>query len=374
MNKIARLGSVSFVIALVGCMGRTASFEDERDDPGSETSVGADTGGTSGGDTSFLDDTSFVDDGSVWVDADPSEDVWWPDAPDPDDAPWWEDTGTPIKDSGTPIKDTGVVSSDTGTPIKDTGVVSSDTGIKDTGIKDTGVDAGTLYTTCAKIAVSTCNPSFEMCCKASGFTWDYIGCEDISRNWCDDAVDGVFAGRTSYNAAYADACAAGWKAMTSACTPHLFDWVKNQAACSQLFNGVVPPGGSCTRSTECRAGAGETAYCDETAKRCRAYSVSALGGSCNYFGATIKWCDKGLTCDTAVGKCVTATPVGGSCFGADDTACGIGYSCKFGKCAVGSPAGASCVRDLECASWECSFGKCTNINVPLASKALCGGI
>lgn len=363
MKTLARLGSLSlFAGTLAACMGRTASFEDEQGGPGGgETSVSTDTGGTSGDDTSVLDDTSFPDD-APWVDAPDPEDGWFVDGgPDPDDAPWW-DTGSPFFDTGTPVKDSGVISSDTG--LKDSG----------TPIKDTGVDAGSLYTTCAKIAVGTCNPAFEACCKSSGFTWDYIGCEDISRSWCDDAVDGVFAGRTTYNAAYADACASGWRAMTSACSPHLFDWVKNQVACSQLFNGMAPPGAPCTRSTECRAGAGQMAWCDDDAKRCRAFSVVPLGGSCNYFGATVRWCDRGLTCNTMSGKCVTSTPVGGACFGPDDTACGIGFSCRAGKCAVGSPVGASCVRDLECASWECSFGKCTDIRVPLASKALCGGI
>lgn len=375
MTTLVRLASVSLVaLSVAACGGRTASFEDD-DDGGTASESSVDTGGTSV-DGGIEEDTSIVDDGGVWTDADPGEDAWWVDVTPGEDA-WWVDTGasfdSAIKDTGiiskdTGIKDTGVIGTDTG--IKDTGVISTDTGIKDTG----GFDAGTIYTTCNKIAVATCNPAFATCCKANGFTWDAIGCDDVSRNWCDDAVDGVVAGKTTYNPAFADACAAGWKAMTSACEPHMFDWVKNQVACSQLFNGTAPPGAPCTRSTECRANAGEMAWCDESANRCRALAVVPLGGSCNYFGATIKWCDKGLTCETMSGKCVTSTPIGGACFGADDTACGVGYSCKSGKCALGSPAGASCVRDLECASWECEFGRCTSLSVKLASKALCGGL
>lgn len=372
MKSFTRLASVSLValapVILAACGGRTAAFEEE-----DETGVVADTGGSladtggGGGDGFFPDDTTiFPDDEGVWVDA------------DPDDA-WWDDTTIPPFDSGTPSKDTGTPKPDTGTPIKDSGVISTDTGVSsfDTGTPkpDTGsFDAGTLYSTCAKISAATCTPAFKSCCEANGFTYDSLGCDDISRNWCDDAVDGVVAGKTKYNPAFADACADGWRAMTTTCKPHLFDWVKSETACSQLFNGTLSPGATCTRATECRALPGETAWCDETAKRCRAYSVVGVGASCNYFGATIRWCDRGLTCDTFGGKCITATPIGGTCFGADDTACGIGNACKSGKCAVGSAPGASCIRDLECASWDCQFGKCTDIRVTIPSKALCGGI
>lgn len=372
-----RIPSVSLLavgaLALVACGGRTAAFEDEDALPGT-----VDTGGTVATDTGgIIDDDGFViGDDTSFEDIGPGVDVI-----DPDDV-FAEDTTVPPFDTGvrdTGVKDTGVITKDTGVIAKDTGVIVTDTGIivSDTGVisSDTGTfDAGSIYTTCAKISAATCTSSFKACCESRGFVYDSLGCDDVSRNWCDDAVDGVVAGKTKYNEAFADACAAGWKTMTTTCTPHLFDWVKAESACSQLFNGTALPGSPCTRATECHANPGETAWCDESSKRCRAYSVVGAGASCNYFGASIRWCDLGLTCDVVGGKCVKATPVGGSCFGPDDTACGIGYSCKAGKCAAGSPPGASCVRDLECASWSCDIGKCTDIRVTIPNKATCGSI
>jgi hypothetical protein len=379
-TRLASLTSIAFL--LVACGGRTAAFEDEDALPGT-----VDTGGTSTTDTggSPDDDTSVIfDDTSTGEDVDPGVDVI-----DPEDVSSFDtsvppfDSGTPTKDTGTPSKDSGTVVTDSSvvmdtTVVTDSGVVVKDTGIivTDTGIitSDSSFDAGTLYATCAKISAATCTDAFKSCCLSKGFGYDSLGCDDVSRNWCDDAVDGVVAGKTTYNGAYADACAAAWKTMTTACTPHTFEWVKAQSACSQLFNGLIAPGGLCTRATECRALAGETAWCDDSSKRCRAYSVVGAGAACNYFGASIHWCDVGLTCDVIGGKCVKATPIGGSCFGPDDTACGIGNTCKSGKCAVGAAPGSSCVRDLECASWDCQLGKCTDIRVTVPNKALCGTI
>jgi len=358
MKPIARLGCISILaLSAVACGGR--GIYDFGDD---ETGTSVDSGGTLlDGDR---DDTNVFgrEDTSIWE----------------EDAPWWEeDTGTtpvvdtgvgPSKDSGTLLKDTGV------TPIKDSGVIGSDTGYVGT---DTAVppDSGvTMAATCAKIAKATCTSSFKTCCETRGFAYDYLACDDVSRQWCDDAADGVVAGRTTYNPGWGDACAAGWSANTTACQPHIFDWVKNQAACSQLFNGTVAVGGACSRQSDCRAGLGEVAYCDETAKRCRTITVVGSGQSCNYFGAAVRWCDRGLTCDTSVSRCITATPIGGGCFGADDTSCGIGNTCRGGKCAVGAAPGASCTRDLECGSWECDYGTCTDIRYMVPNKIFCSGI
>lgn len=344
MKTLARLGLISVVaLPLVACGGR--EIYDFPEDELSDTGVSTDTSVSA--DTDLLEDTSII----------PEE-----------DAPWWDDS--PAVDSGVvPSKDTGVTpSKDTGvTPSKDTGTIGTDTSIPP--------DASTpIATACSKIAKSTCTPAFEMCCKSHGFAYDSLACDDVSRQWCDDAADGVVAGKTTYNPAWADACAAGWANNTSACQPHIFEWVKNQAPCSQLFNGTVAVGGVCTRSSDCRAGLGEFAYCDETARRCRTIAIVGPGQTCNYFGAAIRWCDRTLTCDTSTARCVAATPIGGTCFGADDTSCGIGNSCRAGKCALGAAPGASCTRDLECASWECSFGKCTDIRYTVASKILCSGI
>jgi len=355
MKTLAHLGSLSVLaLSLVACGGR------EIYDFGEENGgLALDTGASTDGSVEDDDGITIRDDGSI----------------SPTDAPWWEDTWAvpptdsgvvPSRDSGTPIVDSGIP-----TP-RDSGVVIRDSYVgTDTA---TPPDSGaTMAMTCAKIARATCTSAFETCCKSSGFAYDPLACDDVSRNWCDDAADGVTAGRSSYNPAWADACAAGWTTITTTCQPHIFDYVKNQTACSQLFNGFTPVGGACLRSSDCRAGLGEFTYCDESAKRCRTIAIVGSGQTCNYFGAAVRLCDRTLTCSPSTNRCVAATPIGGTCFGADDTSCGIGNTCKLGKCAIGAPPGATCARDLECASWECQLGTCTDIRQPVANRWLCQG-
>jgi hypothetical protein len=285
------------------------------------------------------------------------------------------DTGT-IKDSTTvdtgPIKDTGTV--DTGT-VKDTSV--SDTSVSDTSGPDTSTDSGPPITTvCDDFATATCTPSFHMCCSSKGLAWDELGCTDVARLFCDSSRDGVTAGKTVYDPSYANACAAAWKSATTSCVLSLTDWIKNRVPCSQTFNGKTAAGGTCARDSDCHANAGSVGICDASSKKCRQYAVVGKGAACNYFGVSPRLCDKNLYCDFTTGAiptCKDATPLGGSCFGVDDQSCGLGNTCKAGKCAVGAAVGASCTRDLECASWSCSVGKCTDPNVTLASKGLCSG-
>ena len=41
--------------------------------------------------------------------------------------------------------------------------------------------------------------------------------------------------------------------------------------------------------------------------------------------------------------------------------------------AVGLPPGSMCTRDMECGSWECQFGTCTDLRQPVANRWLCQG-
>jgi hypothetical protein len=370
--RFAALSLVSFVaLSAAACGGRVIEgpapdeLAADTATEGSETSVDADEDvDLPDGDffdTSVLppeDSSIVIDDTSIVVDDGPPDsiDVF--------------DTGT-IKDSTTvdtgPIKDTGT--------IKDSAAVDSST--LDTSVPDTGMDSGPPITTvCDQFATATCTPAFQMCCTSKGLAWDELGCTDVAKLFCDSSRDGVTAGKTVYNPAYADACAAAWKSATTSCTLSLTDWIKNRVPCAQTFNGKSAPGGMCTRDSDCHADAGSVGICDNSSKVCRQYSVVAKGAACNYFGISPKLCDKGLYCDFTTGAvptCKNATPLGAACFGIDDQSCGLGNTCKAGKCAVGAPAGASCTRDLECASWSCSVGKCTDPNVTLASKALCSG-
>jgi hypothetical protein len=297
-------------------------------------------------------------------------------------------TDTSVIGSDGGSSDGGVIGVDAGA--RDSGVIGSDvspidTGRTDSAITDTGVvgtDAGTIgpsVADCDRIAKASCTSAMKACCESRGFAYDAIGCQDVSNSWCDDGRDGVSAGTTTYDPTYLAACADAWTKLTTTCSVQLLDYVKTYVPCSQMLNGKTAPGGTCTRSTECHAPPGYAAFCDDsgTTRRCRAYAIVGAGAACNYYTATLRYCDHGLYCDYSSGGpvvCRAVTPIGGACFGIDDTSCGFGNTCKAGTCAAGTPLGGSCVRDLECASWSCTASKCTDPNAEIASALFCSGI
>ena len=71
--------------------------------------------------------------------------------------------------------------------------------------------------------------------------------------------------------------------------------------------------------------------------------------------------------------CKPVTPLGAACSGTTDTSCGLGNTCRGATCAPGAKRGAACVYDLECASWSCSFGLCTDPNIEVATPFTCNG-
>jgi hypothetical protein len=305
-----------------------------------------------------------------------------------DDLPAEADDASSAGDGGGPGDGGGGTSdgssgADGATPTDDTAVTpGTDGGGSDGGspVIDAGapVDAGALTVSeaCDKIAATTCGAGFKSCCESSGFKFDPFACGDGSRYWCRQQAGAVTAGTATFNPEWAEACAKGWSIGTTLCTPHLFDWIKAIAPCSQLFNGKAAPGAACSFDADCKAQVGQAVYCDGASKRCRAIAVVGEGQPCSYFGAAVRFCDKGLTCATdasGINTCIKSTPVGGACFGVDDTACGIGFACAANKCAPGLAPGAACTKDLECASWSCQSGKCTDIRQFIASKPFCGG-
>ena len=278
------------------------------------------------------------------------------------------DAATPPSDGTTPLPPPDGATSEVATPpsdaaVPDLGPVADASGL-------------TMSGACDKIAASSCGAGFKACCEASGFKFDAFACGDASRWWCRNQANAVTAGSATFDPAWADACAAGWASGTTLCTPHIFDWIKAMAPCAQLFNGKVAPGGACSVDSDCKAVPGQSVWCEGTGKRCRAAMVVGEGQPCNYFGAAVRFCDKGLTCSTdaaGLSTCAKAIPVGGSCFGPDDSACGLGFVCDVNKCAPGQPPGAACTKDLQCASWSCQSGKCTDVRQFIASKPFCGG-
>jgi len=366
MDKVARTSTWVLGLlacgALGACGGRVSpldSFGEETggtidsavglDGEGTDTSVGIDSGvvefdtgvvfdGTSTFDTGVIDDVIAIDSGTTF------------------------DTGV-VVDSGT-IVDTGTV---------------VDTGLVDTGVVvDTGPDSGVIDKTCASMQDAQCTDATKKCCTSGGVTYDDLGCRDRAGLWCKTGFDAVIGGKAIYDPTQLAACNSAWTTLESTCSIPILTWVKTYAPCSRLFRGSTPAGGACSYAFECAPPtSGGFADCDASSKRCRTVEViTTVGASCNYFGAAAKYCDYGMTCDYVSGgapTCKKATPVGGSCFGTSDTSCGLGYVCKSGKCAVGAGNGASCIYDLECASWSCTLGKCTDPNFEMANKSFCYG-
>jgi hypothetical protein len=229
--------------------------------------------------------------------------------------------------------------------------------------------------TCDAIVAAVCGPDTAPCCTKHGFTWGESGCKSVMSGYCGGQVDAVKAGTMTYDASYLDACAKSWVSELKTCDMDFITYIKSTFACAQLFNGTKAPGDACDPTLyECKAPKGGAAWCDQAAKRCRVYTVVPKGGGCNYYGSTIRYCDSGLYCDltSPTSTCLDALKTGEACAGPDDLACGLDNVCKDNKCAPGLPKDALCGSNPECASYQCTAGKCTDPNVTIVSKWICG--
>ena len=230
---------------------------------------------------------------------------------------------------------------------------------------------------CDGLAAAICSSATSTCCTSRGSTYDESTCKSNETTYCNEQIAAVKGGKLTYDPSQLDACKAAWSSEVTKCSIFFTDWVKMNAPCQQLFNGTVAPGAACTFDYQCQASPGGSAYCNTTSKKCVSYVVVAAGAGCNFTGSTIHYCDTGYYCDTTstTPTCTPQRALGDACDGPDDLSCGYLNVCdSTGHCVVGKPAGATCSGSaLECASWTCTGGKCTDPNVELGdpSSGLC---
>jgi hypothetical protein len=233
----------------------------------------------------------------------------------------------------------------------------------------------TLDNVCSKMGDAMCTSPLESCCSAKSLAYDSTGCKDGIKFDCDLDVADVKAGKAKFDASKYDACMAAYGTMITKCSLPVLEFVKLAAVCSQLFVGSVPPGSPCTRDSQCAAPVGAWGNCNGSGV-CETDAVVGKDASCTSAGVNKRFCDTGLYCSGTGGPstCKPAKPLGGSCAGPwESYTCGFGNTCNLNKCAPGAAEGTFCTDNLACASWSCSFGRCTDPNVTVASPGLCSG-
>jgi hypothetical protein len=354
--------SVSFacLAGLVGCGARVEPLDPYAvaPDDGGDSGVPTDTNG--GSDTAY--ETGVYDSGEY--DTSDYDTSYW-DAPDYDsgfvDAPYY--------DSGfvdAPYYDSGFVDA----PYYDSGFVDAfDTGID----APPDVDGGLSNAICTGFETSACNGGTQACCAKAGLSYSTLGCDDAIKSWCGNQVNAVNGGTATYDGSQLALCQSRWQQFSNLCSVSLITYLKGYVPCSQLFNGMTAPGGTCSLDSDCYAPPNTVSGCDTGTGVCRAYGVVGFGQKCSFTGAHINYCDTGLYCDTTTYVCRTQKPNGAACVNAYDLSCGMGSICKSGRCAPGAPAGTSCTNDLQCASWSCQGNVCTDPNVAISSWGVCGG-
>ncbi len=261
-----------------------------------------------------------------------------------------------------------------GTPA-DTGGVT-DSGAAETTTEDASSDATVKPTedrTCARLVTAMCSKATENCCTELGITFLAGACKEAVMAYCTTRIDAVTLGRATYDDTQLEACAKSYEAPSIGCSAEFIPYLRSSIACAHLFNGTKEPGADCTNSIECRAPDGAVAYCDQTAKRCRASFVAPEGAACNFSGSKLHYCDDGLYCDLtgSSAACKKELAAGADCLDANYIACGYSSTCVGGKCGPGLAEGATCVEGRECSSWTCRDGKCTSTLYQRVDKGLC---
>lgn len=252
---------------------------------------------------------------------------------------------------------------------------------------DTAVDTSpppppvTLDNVCAKLADAVCAAPLATCCTKSGFGYDGPGCRDAVTASCGDWVVDVKDGTKTFDPSAFPACAAAWAKLETACSVHVLEFLRTYPPCRRLFDGDTVAGDGCDVDEDCKSPAGGIGACTDGS--CVQYTVVGKDAPCNLSGDVQAVCDLGLFCNVTgggadpKGTCKTARKLGESCTFSRWFECGPGYVCVGAtggsKCAEGKPAGATCGGGYECASWQCTAGRCTSPSHLVASRGLCGG-
>jgi len=266
------------------------------------------------------------------------------------------------------------------TPATDTGV-ASDTSASETAEDAPSVDAAeagikpTEERTCKRLIDAYCSPATQDCCSELTIPWAEAACREAARSYCTSLIDQVTLGRATYDDTQLEACAKSWETPSTTCRSEFIPYLQNAVACAHLFNGVREPGSECTASFQCKAPPGGVAHCDQTAKRCRASSISPEGGACNFTGSNVRFCADGFYCDLtgSVAACKKELAEGAECSVANYIACGYSRTCVDGKCGAGLDVDSMCTENAQCASWTCRDGKCTSLFYNRVDKGLCNG-
>lgn len=258
----------------------------------------------------------------------------------------------------------------------DTGATIVDSAVAETAVIDAAADTAVLpteSTTCKRLVAAMCSKPTENCCTELGIPFLAGACAEAVMAYCSTRIDAVTLGRATYDESQLEACAASYESPKIGCSAEFIPTLRASVACAHLFNGTKEPGAACANSVECHAPEGAIAYCDQTAKRCRASFVVAEGAACNFTGSNLRYCDDGFYCDLtgASAACRKELAAGADCAAANYIACGYSSTCVDGKCGAGLAEGAACTEASQCSSWTCREGKCTSTLYPRVDKGLC---
>lgn len=292
------------------------------------------------------------------------------DDPSLNDASSTGDTSTTTTDTSTPPTD----DTSTDPPKKD-----GDPPGEDTAKPDTGAPLS-LDNVCNRLADATCTAAFSSCCGTKGFSYKEAGCRAAVNASCAAQVKEIKGGKGTFNAAAFPACVSAWNALATKCSVPILEFLKTYTPCDQLLNGNQTPGNSCGEDWQCKAAEGTFANCGREG-RCESIAIVGSGAACVYGGYSRAICDYGLQCaftSSTSGTCKTATKLGAPCM--NHFECGFGNYCDRGflgtspKCTAAGALGASCGEGPQCASGNCTGGKCTDPNASIADAALCTGV
>lgn len=241
------------------------------------------------------------------------------------------------------------------------------------GTDDARDAAPTPEDACRTLTVAICEEARD-CCVTETKAFSRETCQKNVSAWCNRQTSAVADGRRVFDGAALDTCVGVWRSHLRTCAVTYRSYYKTYPACLALFRGLVAPGGSCADPHDCAAPGGSFSTCS-AASKCTVIRTVGNGEWCGWTGATASSCDEGLFCDSADGKsgiCRPARAPGSSCAGVDDASCGYLYTCRDAKCVAGAAKGAMCTRPLECASWSCVEGTCTDPYLRMAGPWLCG--
>jgi hypothetical protein len=161
---------------------------------------------------------------------------------------------------------------------------------------------------------------------------------------CDSLQKEIDAGRVSYDATSAAACASGMSGLTC----EQFATETLPAACDSVLTGNVGDGGSCYVDEDCATG-----WCDASAATCpgTCNPFVQVGQSCAPVVAEVPRCAPDLECEATTNLCVALSPVNGPCPCADGLWCDTSGGTP-GTCRTPQTSGACDPAAVD----QCAFG------------------